>query len=673
MQYTKLNWRHHQPYSERFDDIYYSSSSEEGISGEQEFRHVFFKHNGLPQRWLDRDQFIIAELGFGGGLNCLLTIREWLNQYEDNDTCRCLHYIAIERYPLSPESIREIHSRHHELKPFYEELIAVYPPPIEGSHSRPLFNNRVIIHFRFLDVYEALRDEHFRVDAWYLDGFSPAKNIDMWSSDLCRKIAQNSQPGTTCSTYSAAGSVKRNLTDAGLEVSKVAGIGNKRDMLVARMVDQGALSNNQKYRINEKPWFIKPSTVVYRNKHAVIVGAGIAGLTTAYSLVKHGWTVNLIDKYGTPACETSSNPAAIVYPRLSLDDEVDTAFNVQAFCYAVNFLQSLQKQAKHTFWFECGLKQLMDEKRLLNLIDKYSFNADFISSEQVLTEMLSNKKNNQASKIADQVYAFINKAGVVLPAVLCETLLKVCGDRIDISQADIDTIERDENGWRCRSNDQQVCESDVLILANGTGVNYLNLIEGEISRMRFDSDFAIDSVRGQSLILRENTQSTEINNVVNAGFYLTPSIGGWHYLGATYSRNDTNRAATVQDNNNLLDSMEAILPRLFTVNDIEDVWVGFRATSKDRVPVVGQVADSNYFLQHYADIKHGKKDKTYPAARHLQGLYISAAHGSRGFTTSFLCAEVIASLINGSPAPVSKAVLNFINPSRFIVHDLKRR
>ena len=209
MQYTNLIWRDGQPYSELFDDIYYSSNAGEVISGESEFQHVFFKHNGLPERWQERSNFVIAELGFGSGLNCILTMREWLKHCTECNEEKTLHYIAIEKHPLSAATIVDLISRYPELKQFCDELVKNYPPAIETTHSRRLFNNRVVIHFKFMDVCHALENHKLNVDAWFLDGFSPAKNPDMWSQELFFQIVLNSSEGSTCSTYTSAGWVKR--------------------------------------------------------------------------------------------------------------------------------------------------------------------------------------------------------------------------------------------------------------------------------------------------------------------------------------------------------------------------------------------------------------------------------------------------------------------------------
>ena len=327
MQYTNLIWRDGQPYSELFDDIYYSSNAGEVISGESEFQHVFFKHNGLPERWQERSNFVIAELGFGSGLNCILTMREWLKHCTECNEEKTLHYIAIEKHPLSAATIVDLISRYPELKQFCDELVKNYPPAIETTHSRRLFNNRVVIHFKFMDVCHALENHKLNVDAWFLDGFSPAKNPDMWSQELFFQIVLNSSEGSTCSTYTSAGWVKRNLQKAGFVVNKVSGYGNKREMLVAKLpIIQLNFSRRASLKYKENPWFEPPIQKPASVNNATIVGAGIAGLSLAYALVQRGWTVTIVDKHGDNLKQASSNPAPIVYPRLSINNDIDTEF-----------------------------------------------------------------------------------------------------------------------------------------------------------------------------------------------------------------------------------------------------------------------------------------------------------------------------------------------------------
>ncbi len=657
MEYTNLIWRDGQPYSELFDDIYYSSGKSEEISGESEFQHVFFKHNGLPERWQGRNDFVIAELGFGSGLNCILTIREWLKHCAEIKEDKTLHYIAIEKYPFSPEAIADLMSRYPELKLFCDELLENYPPAIEASHSRRLFDNRVNMHFKFMDVTDALEKNSFNVDAWFLDGFSPAKNPDMWSSKLFSIIARNSRAGATCSTYTSAGFVKRNLQKAGFVVSKVKGYGKKRDMLVAKLTEaKPGNTEPASFKYKDKPWFEPPQLIKTSKKDATIVGAGIAGLSLAYALVQRGWTVSIIDEYGDIQKKATSNPAPIVYPRLSVNHDVDTEFFTAAYCYALYIFKSLQVKSKRQFWFDDGLLQLMDRRRITEIINKFKFNSDFISIvERSVDSVLTEKKD-------DQVIVEYASAGVVLPGILCDVLKDECGDKLNIIEAEVTRVIYDD-AWQCLHDSRLIKETEVLIIANGVDINSLGL----------PVNFPVEAIRGQVMVLNEGQASRQIKKTLNAEVHITPAINSRHYLGATYTRNCRNMEVCESDNDKLLSSLRNIYPDIFQQDDYHDAWVGFRAMSKDRVPIVGAVPDESFFDKEYADISHGNTIKVYQPAAYLDGLYISAAHGSRGFTSSFLSAEVIAAQIVGEPVPVSKDVLNYLHPSRFIVNNLKRR
>ena len=650
MQFTKLIWRDGQPYSSLFDDIYYSSDENEAVSGESEFKHVFLKNNGLPERWDSRKEFVIAELGFGSGLNCVLTIREWLRHCEVSKSNKTLHYIAIEKHPLSGETITELMSRYPELRGYSDELVEDYPPAVEATHRRSLFDNRVVIYFKFMDVADALDDDGLQVDAWYLDGFSPVKNPAMWSEHLFADIVRNSRRDATCSTYTAAGFVKRNMQKAGFVTDKVKGFGRKREMLVAKL--PGAVTENKKtpaYRFKDKPWFQRPAKSDMTIRKATIIGAGIAGLSLAYSLVQRGWSVTVVDRCDGVAKGASSNPAPIVYPRLSVNNDIDMMFYTSSYCHALHVMNKLQKKSRQQFWFGDGLLQSVDEKRLDKILAGFHFNEDYLSKAGVTAD--------------GEVTVDFVSAGVVLPAILCDALIDECAANLTIIKADIDEIRLSGKKWRCFSGAEPILEEEVLIVANGTEINELGL----------PLDFPIESVRGQVAVLNANQASSRIKKTRNADVHITPAINGKHYLGATYDRGSSITMATQEDSKVLLQSLHNVYPDMFSEDDCCDAWVGFRTISKDRVPIVGAVPDMSFYAAEYTDIRHGSNTMKYRGAAYLNGLYISAAHGSRGFTSSFLCAEIVASLIDGSPMPVCKKVLDYLSPSRFIVNDLKRR
>ncbi len=661
MQYTNLIWRDGQPYSEQFDDIYYSSKQGERISGESEFNHVFFKNNGLPDRWHEDRDFVIAELGFGSALNCLLTIREWLAHLEDINSavdaegrtgCRkTLHYIAIEKYPFSAEDIALLHADHAELKPYCDELVSNYPLAIEASHSRRLFNGRVVIHYKFMDAYNALANESLNVDAWYLDGFSPANNPGLWSTELFDELPKNSRLNATCSTYTSAGFVKRNLQGAGFEVKKVKGHGKKRDMIVATLKHKC----EHKLTYADKPWFFQKLADKKHPKRVTIIGGGIAGLSIAYSMIQRGISVTIIDSNGSEVKETSSNLAAIVYPRLSLDNDTDTEFYMSAFCYATFVIKKLQGKNKKRFWFDGGLLQSINRKRIISILNKFEFNCNYIS--------INKEPLSQSVKDEDKVFVEYKTAGVVLPEMLCDAIKKECGEYLQFIKAGITQLERDGDVWRCLEGTKVINEEKILIIANGAKLKSL-----ECSAM-----FPVESVRGQMLEVSATPVSQKISKVINSGIYVTPVINQKHVIGGTYSRDNKNENVEERDNYTLLESANDVYPGAFEMADYVQSWVGFRAMAKDRVPIVGAMPDIASFNNEYADINIGDIKKNYQPAKNLKGLHVSMAHGSRGFTSCFLAAEIISSQIIGGPSPVRKRVLDYLNPSRFVVNDLKRR
>lgn len=220
------------PRSERFDDVYFSA--EDGLA---ETRHVFLDGNGLPEFWAGRENFTICETGFGTGLNMLATLKLWL---DCNKTPKNIHYISYEKYPLSRHYIREHLSRWPELSFVFDAMDAYYPDdldiPFMDFHLFDRFHvtimvgdiNALIPYLPYVPhVYEA-----DAIDCWYLDGFTPAKNPDMWSDTVFQAMGKNSRKGARFATFTAAGFVKRGLMNAGFDVQKAKGFGRKRDMLV---------------------------------------------------------------------------------------------------------------------------------------------------------------------------------------------------------------------------------------------------------------------------------------------------------------------------------------------------------------------------------------------------------------------------------------------------------
>ncbi|HOY87556.1 MAG: tRNA (5-methylaminomethyl-2-thiouridine)(34)-methyltransferase MnmD [Methylotenera sp.] len=222
---AKLEWRDGQPYASTFQDVYFSSDN-----GLLETDYVFLQGNALQSRWqtLNTPHFTIAETGFGTGLNFLSAIKLWL---EVAPATAMLHYISTEKHPLSLQDLTSALALWPTLAEFSDHLLENYEKLLQGNQALDLFQNRVCLSLLVGDATTQLRQIHGAVDAWFLDGFSPAKNPDMWQTELFQQIVRLSAVGSTFATFTSAGHVRRNLAAAGFNTQKRAGFGKKREML----------------------------------------------------------------------------------------------------------------------------------------------------------------------------------------------------------------------------------------------------------------------------------------------------------------------------------------------------------------------------------------------------------------------------------------------------------
>jgi tRNA 5-methylaminomethyl-2-thiouridine biosynthesis bifunctional protein len=212
------------PSSTRFGDVYFSKAG-----GIDEGRYVFLQGNCLQERFSSAcHDFTVAETGFGTGLNLLLVAEWWLEYAPQNLT---LHYTSIENHPIRKHDLQSLYAN-HSFSDAANELLNAYPLLISGVHSRYLRNGRIHLKLIFADIEDALPViSNHSVDAWFLDGFSPAKNPDMWQEAQLCIVGEKTKKDGTFATFTAARSVKLGLEAAGFTVVKRRGYGYKRHML----------------------------------------------------------------------------------------------------------------------------------------------------------------------------------------------------------------------------------------------------------------------------------------------------------------------------------------------------------------------------------------------------------------------------------------------------------
>lgn len=301
-----LDWsRPGTPASDQFGDIYFSVEG-----GIDETRAVYLSACGLPERWQNpyRNTFTIAELGFGTGLNFLATWQLWL---QSEKGCERLHFVSIEKYPLSKAQLIKALENWPELAHLSAQLIDAWPGRVRGYHR--LHFGDVTLTLIHDDVAVALNSIKMQADAWYLDGFSPARNPDMWAPTVLSRIGELSADGAMIGTFTAAGAVREGLTAAGFDAQKVTGFGRKRHRIEAIMRKAPAQT--------QQP--VNP----------IIIGAGIAGASLVRSFMMRGITPTVIDAGDGSAA--SGNAAAIVKPRLDRQDKDDSRFFLSSYLYAL--------------------------------------------------------------------------------------------------------------------------------------------------------------------------------------------------------------------------------------------------------------------------------------------------------------------------------------------------
>ena len=343
-----LAWQDGLPFSLRFGDVYFSADS-----GLDETCHVFLEGNRLAQRFAALaagESFTVGETGFGTGLNFLCA---WRLFERTTPQGASLDFFSIEKFPLDDEELRAALALWPELKPFADVLLARWRRRVPGWNRWSF--GRVRLTLAIGNVAEALPQlQDDVVDAWFLDGFSPAKNPEMWGEEVLADIARASRPGATLSTYTSAGWVRRGLQQAGFAMERAPGFGRKREML------RGALPG-------------RPSERRRAPRSAVVIGGGLAGCAAAHALAQRGIAVTLVERAPKLASAASGNPLGALHARFGAGDNPVHRLVQAAYGHALALLDEALP-ADGMLHAECGLLQLAfspsEQKRIAKLAER---------------------------------------------------------------------------------------------------------------------------------------------------------------------------------------------------------------------------------------------------------------------------------------------------------------
>jgi tRNA 5-methylaminomethyl-2-thiouridine biosynthesis bifunctional protein len=630
------------PFSEKFGDVYHSAES-----GPDQARHVFLHGNDLPLRWAGARVFTIVETGFGLGLNFMATCAAWRS---DPARSGRLHFLSVERHPFVREDLAALHARYPEFKHLSAEICAAWPPAIAGVHRLHLDGGRITLTLVFADVVEALRDLRLGADAFFLDGFAPDRNPEMWSPAVMKALARLARPGATLATYTTARIVRDALAVAGFAVEKSIGFGRKREMLKARFAPRWPIRHPAAPRVE------------WPERNALVVGAGLAGAAIAERLASRGWRVDILDRHGAAAAGASGLYAGVLQPHLSRDDCMLSRFTRAGFLYASSRMRSMHVGEPTLTRPPCGVLQIADdaghEARMADDLAAFAYPAEY-------AQLLS--RDAASSRAGHPVRSggwWIPMGDWARPAAVVRAHLAAAAHGYApaprlVFRREVALLRRQGERWcAIDASGAEIASAPVVVLGNACDAARL-------------MDFAAphpQRVRGQLTLLPASAAAPR--TVLCGRGYVLPAIEGRIVAGASYDLDSDAIQPDAASHAANLSRAERLLPGISAHVDMTSLRgeVGMRCVARDRMPLAGPMVDM-VRARAIADTLKGAHPSDMPR---LPGLYCAIAFASRGLAWTALAAECIASQIEGEPLPLEATLVDAIDPGRFAVRHARR-
>ena len=676
IQTAKLHWQLDDngvtaPLSSEFGDVYFSKTD-----GLAESRHVFIDGNDLATRLANLrnfERFVIGEIGFGTGLNILAIWQLWQQIRPDNHSH--LHIITTEKFPLSKTDLEQALSVWTELAGLSQQLIDNYPPPLAGCHRLNWFDERLTIDLWLGDATSSLSQVtgQGKVDAWLLDGFAPSCNQELWSADLLAQIARLSKPHTTLATFSVASAVKQGLKHHGFTLAKRKGFGKKREMLTASFQPKLTSANfcEVYFRYNKKikPFFVTlPFTASFESRRrqrrkannvkgfelpnfsaitkplsVAVIGAGVAGLSSAYALAARGHKVTIFDK-AEPLAGASGNIRGFLAPKLTSLKRLETNLHAIGYLASCRFYPYLTAQTGIKILQATGCLDLLSHNRL-QLDEVKDFPPQFarlLTAEQA--------KAKVGYEVGQAI--FLPNAGLITTAnfanaVLCHPNISFQTEKLTYFQQAYFQQDSDQVLLTFTER-QQFFDHVILCMALDTcdflpTIKRFNHSRGQVTWFAVDEH---DKAQLPKLPLKYGSYYASFNQ--NSKRHVM--------LGASFVRDTLDTAPAVADHQmNVADLADAVPDwvnntDMFTVEKNLPHWQGrasIRSQTVDYLPLVGQVWQAGYESK--------------------SRVWTFSALGSKGYAYAPICSELLAGLLCGEILPLANNMVNSLSPNRKVI------
>ncbi|MBR8465637.1 bifunctional tRNA (5-methylaminomethyl-2-thiouridine)(34)-methyltransferase MnmD/FAD-dependent 5-carboxymethylaminomethyl-2-thiouridine(34) oxidoreductase MnmC [Campylobacter sp. faydin G-140] len=632
MKSAKVSFKGKIAFSEKFDDIYFNTDKPWSES-----EYVFA--TAIDEIWGDKDSFIVAEAGFGAGLNFLTLANKFKNSHKK------LHFVSIEANPINTDDLAKIYKHLDVFKALNAHLIKLYPPLISGLH-RIKFSPNITLDLCFGEINEMITELDFEADVWFMDGFAPSKNADMWSQKVFTHIARLTRLGGVVRTYSCARVVRDRFTQFGFELELREGYGKKRHMSHAILREKNIQISRPYFSTNgitQNLFTNKNLSAFLQNNYkvkkptALIIGAGIAGLATAFNFIQNGFHVIIAEARDGVAQNGSGNVCGALMPLITQPSVALGRMHINAFLQAVRFYK--QNSRQNLIKFNGCVEYAYDE----HLYKRYAHWLQIQANEVLKFD--ANAKPYPAM--------FIKNGATVQPHKLCKSLARNFNILLNHQYKSHHHLKNGQISVKFKA--QKSIKTDILIFATGS------------ESIKIFKNLPISSVRGQVTHIKPLLNN---DTPLSAKGYICPAINGTQIIGATYARNEYYDEPRDADNNENLSSVSEFLQG--EKPQIMGAKVGYRSYSSDRFPIIGALHDETAYRQIYKNLFWNKHKNDNALAIYEPNVFVNIAHGSRGLSTAILGAELISDLILKRPLCIEKSLFDELHSARFLVRQLKR-
>lgn len=640
-----IEWRDEKPYSATCNELYVPACLDVF-----DRRQLFIEGNRLLERWGELKHsssvpFVIAETGFGAGLNFLITWAAWLQHAPASAK---LYYYSSELSPLSLVDLKKCLALWPQLQLFSDQLLANYPTLTPGLHYLSFEQGRINLVLMLGDACQCYKQllvsgdgaverqmRSFFVEAWFLDGFISQQHAMTWRDEFFELMALLSTETSSVATVSKTEVVQMQLEQHGFKRSS---LGFARNFVVL----------SRRYRAT--PWHAATPTPASVNRKAIVIGGGLAGCFMAFALAKRQWQVTIIESDHRVGLGASGNRSAVLYPKLSAFRSPMTELMLAAFLYAVRFYRPLvghhvEGVLDGILQFACNSREKASMAHMDGWLTAYPTLGRLVTKEEA--SLLS-------GVVLGEGALHIPDSGWIDSQALCEYLIQ--NPLISVrTKTLIDQLTYQSGQWKV--NDEQ---AEIVVVANGHAA-------GQFEQTSW---LPIKKIAGQMTLVKSNAESESLRLPLCGKAHIVQAHAHLHALGATFHLHQHHYSArTADDQQNLLHLQELPIQWDFAP-EVVSQWGGVRAAAPDYLPLVGRVAIPSDFFSTYAALATDTRRFIPKLTTHYPGLFLCAGFGSRGLTTIPLCAELLAAQINHEPSFVPRTMLQALSPSRFLYRRL---